>query len=195
MVIGITANTPDGQDARFPQTRNADVLSIDSTCSKYRGAVEIKSCIGRLTKCWQIRFDPVNTCVKRSWSETCQYKSHTESWSAWWNPPLFCPLTKLQKSIPSASKSHEERGQPQSKQKCSTNEHFRVRCSMLMTAAWCSGGWTGRGEEPRLGEGSCFRIKVSKLRRNWEQQPGRCFILNRPGRLTAGRESQLGAAG
>lgn len=59
MVIGITANTPDGQDARFPQTRNADVLSIDSTCSKYRGAVEIKSCIGRLTKYWQIRFDPV----------------------------------------------------------------------------------------------------------------------------------------
>lgn len=44
-VIGITANTPNGQDARFLQTRNTDVLSIDSPCSKYRGAVEIKSCI------------------------------------------------------------------------------------------------------------------------------------------------------
>lgn len=37
MVIGITANTPDGQDARFLQTRNTDVLSIDSTRSKYKG--------------------------------------------------------------------------------------------------------------------------------------------------------------
>lgn len=77
MVIGTTANTPDGQDARFLQTRSTDVLSIDWTCRKYRGAVEINSCIGRLTKCWQIRFGPVApVCTPMVIGDVSSQESH-----------------------------------------------------------------------------------------------------------------------